>query len=173
MTCATCSLVRLVEIADSCSLCRRDFILHRPPKRNDSPSLDPRAHLYWEIAAAFNLGRPLGTYEAAPGCPCVRCTGIIPESPGFSKASYDDTKLNNARSRSFLEVLELVGASPHKKGGRWVGYCVLHNDTNPSLSLDMKKGLWYCFVCQEGGDGIQLWMAAKGHSFQQAIEALS
>jgi DNA primase len=37
----------------------------------------------------------------------------------------------------------------------------------------MKKGLWYCFVCQEGGDGIQLWMAAKGHSFQEAIEALS
>ena len=28
----------------------------------------------------------------------------------------------------------------------------IHNDHNPSLSVNREKGLWHCFGCGRGGD---------------------
>ena len=168
MYCKQCELVRMARIADTCSVCKRDF--ERPREtRIDSPSLDPKAHLYHEIAEAFKRGAPVGVYEAVPGCPCVRCTGVIPQSSKKVIVGYSNTKPDIP----ILDLLELLGCRVKKAGKEWKATCPLHDDRTPSMSIDRAKNLWYCFVCAEGGDSIQLWMRAKNLSFQDALNDLN
>lgn len=44
------------------------------------------------------------------------------------------------------------------KNGHAMALCPFHDDTNPSLSIDIKTGLWYCFGCGESGT---VWQFAK------------
>lgn len=172
-SCTQCSLVRVAGIADTCWPCRTS--MSRPPRRTDSPSLDPTKHLYHEIAAAFNLGRMLEVGEPAPGCPCIRCTGVIPPSPDghFRRGSPSDGAKRAAQSVDIVEVLRKLGCDPRRKSQRWVARCPLHDDTNPSMSVDTKQGLWYCFPCNVGGDAIELWMLAKNVDFKTTLRDLS
>jgi DNA primase len=51
--------------------------------------------------------------------------------------------------------------------------CPLHDDTRPSLTLDVDRGLWFCFACAEGGDAIELWQRVRGCSFAEAVRELA
>lgn len=53
---------------------------------------------------------------------------------------------------SLLNLFEILGV----KVVRQTALCPLHDDKKPSLSIDDKKSLWYCFVCNVGGDQITL-----------------
>ena len=45
-----------------------------------------------------------------------------------------------------------------------------HPDTHSvALQLDPRRGLWYCFPCGIGGDGISLVMRLKGLRFKEAV----
>ncbi len=58
--------------------------------------------------------------------------------------------------------------------GSWEGLCPFHNDTNPSLKLDRKSGmwLWHCFGCDAGGTVIDFVMKMDNLSFIEAIRKL-
>jgi|GEM_PF-901212 len=51
--------------------------------------------------------------------------------------------------------------------------CPFHNDTVPSLSIDHRRGLWYCFACAKGGTVIQLVMELEGLDFKSAVQRLA
>jgi putative DNA primase/helicase len=59
-----------------------------------------------------------------------------------------------------------------KKGARWFALCPFHADTDPSLSVDLDKGLWHCFGCEAGGDVFSFYMLKHGVDFKEALEAL-
>ncbi len=60
-----------------------------------------------------------------------------------------------------------------KTGRRYKGLCPLHKEKTPSFSVDVDQGLYYCFGCGQGGDGIKLHQALSGDDFPGAIEALA
>lgn len=80
--------------------------------------------------------------------------------------------------RGVRDAVDIVAiASDHtrlrKAGRRWSGLCPLHKEKTPSFSVDPEQGLFYCFGCGAGGDGIRLHMALSGDDFPAAVEALA
>jgi len=48
--------------------------------------------------------------------------------------------------------------------------CPFHDDRLPSLSIDDKKGLWYCHAEGIGGDVFSFLMKANNLSFRESLE---
>lgn len=46
--------------------------------------------------------------------------------------------------------------------------CFMHDDKHPSLEFSVKKNIYYCFVCGEGGGPIKLVRKRKDYGFQEA-----
>lgn len=46
--------------------------------------------------------------------------------------------------------------------------CFMHDDKHPSLSFNSRKNIYFCFVCNKGGDPIKLVQDFNGWSFQEA-----
>ena len=46
--------------------------------------------------------------------------------------------------------------------------CFMHDDHEPSLKFSPSKNMFFCFVCDRGGDPIHLVMEYEGWSFQEA-----
>ena len=79
-----------------------------------------------------------------------------------------------ARDIPLVDVVRRLGlGDPVNQGKRLVLRCPLHEDHRPSMSLDPDKGLWYCFPCAEGGDGIRLWMRTRRVDFTAAVQELT
>jgi putative DNA primase/helicase len=60
-----------------------------------------------------------------------------------------------------------------RKGARWFARCPFHADNDPSLSLDLEKGLYKCFGCDAGGDVIDFYMRRRGLEFKEALTELA
>jgi len=58
-------------------------------------------------------------------------------------------------------------------GKNFVAICPFHEDSHPSLSVDLEKGLYYCFGCNKGGDVIQFVRDYYNMNFQEAVEFLA
>lgn len=58
----------------------------------------------------------------------------------------------------FEEILEYYGFEINN--GETL--CPFHNDTNPSLKVDINKGLFHCFACGTGGNVIQFVQKYEG-----------
>ena len=52
------------------------------------------------------------------------------------------------------DVARQFGVDMHKKGGRWLALCPLHDDKNPSFSLYRER--FKCFGCNWSGDAVDL-----------------
>lgn len=51
--------------------------------------------------------------------------------------------------------------------------CPFHKDSNPSLSINARKGLWYCFSCCKGGDAFSFIMQVDKVSFPKAVRLVA
>ena len=113
-----------------------------------------------------------------PACTCESCIGIPAQPPllaGLRRShgrSWDD-KVALARSVSLGDVAHRLGVEIVKSGGSQSARCPLHDDHDPSMSIESDAGLWFCHVCSEGGDAIQLWMRARRVSFAEAVRELA
>ena len=82
--------------------------------------------------------------------------------------------MNQARGVPLLEVVKRLGfGDPAKRGKEVAVQCPLHDDRDPSLRLNPAKQLWFCHPCGVGGDGIDLYMRARGLSFGEAVRELA
>ncbi len=72
------------------------------------------------------------------------------------------------------EILRRLGARQVSQRGEWLTCCCpLHEDRRPSFSIHATVGNWRCFGCgATGGDVVDLYRAATGTSFREAVEAL-
>lgn len=51
--------------------------------------------------------------------------------------------------------------------------CPFHDDRKPSLSVNLKNGLWQCFGCGASGDVIAFYMKRHGCDFPMALRELA
>ncbi len=59
-----------------------------------------------------------------------------------------------------------------KVGSTYMAICPFHMDSNPSLSVDINEGLWYCFGCNKGGDIFNFIMEYEDINFIESINYL-
>jgi DNA primase len=60
-----------------------------------------------------------------------------------------------------------------KVGSTHMGICPFHMDSNPSLSIDINEGLWYCFGCNKGGDIFNFIMEHEDLNFIESVKYLA
>jgi DNA primase len=73
-----------------------------------------------------------------------------------------------------LNLAELIGehVSLKRSGRGFTGLCPFHQEKSPSFHVDVDKGFFHCFGCQEGGDGFTFMMKVTGQTFPEALRAL-
>src|ERR1700693_3785197 len=54
----------------------------------------------------------------------------------------------------------------------FVGLCPLHRDTRPSFYVNVRKNLFYCHGCQQGGDLIRFVELSERLSFRESVACL-
>jgi DNA primase len=58
--------------------------------------------------------------------------------------------------KELAQVLYYYGLIPDVNSTEYKIVCPLHNDVNPSMMIDLQKGTFFCFGCQESGDAFSL-----------------
>lgn len=61
----------------------------------------------------------------------------------------------------------------HKKGANLEALCPFHADSNPSLKVNDSKGIYRCFVCDEGGDAINFVKEFKKLDFVESLKTIA
>ncbi len=78
-----------------------------------------------------------------------------------------------ARSVPILDHLQSLGLGEARKCGKQLKMlCPFHGEMSASFFIDPTRGLWNCFGCDAGGDGIGLWMQARRVGFAQAVREI-
>ncbi len=139
-------------------------------------------HARLELAHAVHVGHrpgdppPLAEGAPVPGCGCPECTGVAADNPARRSRRTRTNRLlpvEDARRVPILQIVSRLGlGEPVRRGREWAVCCPLHDDNRPSLTLS-DAGLWYCFVCAEGGDGLELWQRVRGVSFAEAVREMA
>lgn len=78
-----------------------------------------------------------------------------------------------ARSVPILDAAEALQMDIKKMGASHRGPCPVHKGEGSNLSIDPKRAAFKCFVCDVGGDVIDLVMAVRGSTFPQAVRELA
>ena len=61
---------------------------------------------------------------------------------------------------------------PTSQGPEFVGLCPLHHETRPSFYVNVRKNLFYCHGCGQGGDLIRFVELSQHLSFRQSLTYL-
>lgn len=74
-----------------------------------------------------------------------------------------------------LPIEDVIGqyTKLKKNGPRLMGECPFHSERTPSFSVSPEKGLYYCFSCQRGGNGIAFIREKENLSFIDAVKFLA
>ncbi len=74
-----------------------------------------------------------------------------------------------------IQIDQIISDYIHleKKGNNYIGLCPFHQDTNPSMSVSPTKGIFKCFSCGAGGNGITFVKNYKGITFIEALKEVA
>ncbi len=74
-----------------------------------------------------------------------------------------------------IPIADIIGkhVALKQKGRNHTGLCPFHNEKTPSFVVSDHKGVFKCFGCGEGGDGISFYMKKFGLSFIEACQRLA
>lgn len=77
--------------------------------------------------------------------------------------------------RDATDIIALVGESVELKrtGSDWRGPCPFHGGTHRNFAVIPRKGLFYCYVCHEGGDVFTYLMKRFGMDYPTAVRELA
>ena len=73
------------------------------------------------------------------------------------------------------KIEEVVGdfVSLKRRGQNWVGICPFHADTNPSMYVNQRLGIFNCFVCDTKGNAVHFIMEHEKISYPEALRYLA
>ncbi len=86
-----------------------------------------------------------------------------------------DAPVAEARHARPIEdvVTEASMALWRTAGGPLKGLCPFHDEQAPSLPVRPERGLWYCFMCCDGGDVVKFVERIRGVTFPEAVAILA
>jgi hypothetical protein len=143
-----------------------------------------RANLQADLTDERNEAKVLGTSWVANEVRKLRIDAVAGTRPNTLRMirSYINaqlrptpnsiTDIDIARAREY-PITDLYAGKLRKHGTTALGLCPFHSDSNPSLNINTKKNLYYCFVCNEGGDAIRYYMKTRNVRFKEAVKALA
>lgn len=79
--------------------------------------------------------------------------------------------LSNLDFREFYNS-EIEKLSATKNNGQAIGLCPFHQDSNPSLSVNIENGLFKCFGCHTEGDVFNFYMKRYDVDFKRGLEKI-
>ena len=80
-------------------------------------------------------------------------------------------KVESGEKPDLAKVLDYYGVRyVHKDTQK--ARCPVHDDSAPSMSVDLRKQLWKCHGCQTGGDAITMIELKEGLAFPEALKRL-
>jgi hypothetical protein len=85
-------------------------------------------------------------------------------SIGRSRHLPDDF-IEQVRAADFGAILDALGV---EVGTNDMAICPFHPDNDPSLSVDLDRGLYHCFGCEAGGDSIDFVERHRSLDFVEA-----
>ncbi len=93
-----------------------------------------------------------------------------------SKSEHKTSKEEIERINVNTDLVSLVrskGVQLKKNGKGYKGVCPLHDDDDPSFSVNPEKNLWNCFGCDKGGDVIRFVELIDQVDFKEAVKRLA
>ena len=77
-----------------------------------------------------------------------------------------------AQVRERTDIYTVVSryVSLNQRGGKYWGLCPFHNEKTPSFTVDVGKGLFYCFGCHTGGDVFKFLSLIENVNFFEAVK---
>lgn len=74
-----------------------------------------------------------------------------------------------------VEVVDIVSEFVHlkRRGSNFIGLCPFHDEKTPSFTVSPSKGIYKCFGCGRGGNGVNFLMEHEQMSFPEAIRFLA
>lgn len=77
--------------------------------------------------------------------------------------------------RDAADLIELIGESVELKrtGTDYRGPCPFHGGTHRNFAVIPKKGIFYCYVCHEGGDAFTYLMKRFGMDYPSAVREIA
>jgi hypothetical protein len=131
-------------------------------------------------ATLGELGRGFGSALAEDESDAAPATEAI-ETPQNELPRYRAPTSINGRREDTEQLREQIRGNPRrafelvlgralveKAGSREpVALCPLHDDSKPSLRINLEKSTWFCDPCNQGGDLFDLCAAISNTSFPQ------
>lgn len=76
------------------------------------------------------------------------------------------------RVREAADIVQIIGehVNLRRTGSDFRGPCPFHQGTHRNFSVSPKKGIYYCFVCHEGGDVFTFLQKRLGMEWPQAVK---
>jgi hypothetical protein len=83
--------------------------------------------------------------------------------------------IDEIRDRAADDIVEIIeGYIPLKRSGNsYKAKCPFHDENTASFSVSPEKGIYKCFGCGEGGDGIDFLIKHEGLEFIEAVRQLA
>ena len=71
----------------------------------------------------------------------------------------------------FIQIIQYLGLKSKRSqsGARRFYYCPFHSEKTPSFSVDLEKGLYRCFACNDGGNFYQLVRRLTGRTVEDVL----
>jgi len=84
---------------------------------------------------------------------------------------YSDEAIRQLKEAADISII-IEQFVPLKKagGGKFLGLCPFHNDSNPSMNVNPSMGIYKCFACGAGGDVFRFVMEHEKMDFLSAVE---
>jgi DNA primase len=75
------------------------------------------------------------------------------------------------RVREAADIVQIIGEHVNLKrsGADFRGPCPFHQGTHRNFSVSPRKGIYYCFVCHEGGDVFTFLQKRLGMEWPAAV----
>lgn len=74
-----------------------------------------------------------------------------------------------------IQITDVVGdfVSLKRRGVNYLGHCPFHNEKTPSFTVSASKGIYKCFGCGKGGNGVTFIMEHENLSYYDALRYLA
>lgn len=96
----------------------------------------------------------------------ARCLAVKDKAKGM----IDDWTIRQIKER--VTCKDVIGdfLQLRRSGTEWTCRCPFHDDHRAgNFMVNERKNMWYCFVCDRGGDAVQFLMDYKGMTYVEAL----